>query len=98
MNVLLTEPVIKTISAVAKGKTANPARAKKIAKTIKHLETNPTDHPGLHSHRYDSLDDAFGEKVWESYVENDTHGAWRIWWYFGPNEGDLTVVDLGPHP
>ena len=36
--------------------------------------------------------------VWESYVEQDTPAAWRVWWYYGPAKGEITVVDLGPHP
>jgi hypothetical protein len=34
----------------------------------------------------------------ESYIENRTPSAWRIWWYFGPKDGQLTVVMIGPHP
>ena len=36
--------------------------------------------------------------VWESYVEQDTPAAWRVWWYYGPAKGEITVVDLAPHP
>lgn len=25
-------------------------------------------------------------KVWDSYVENSTPEAWRIYWMYGPNE------------
>lgn len=71
--------------------------AKKITKCLGLLESNPR-HPGLASHRYVSLDALHSEKVWESYVENRSPSAWRIWWFFGPDAGEITVVDVGPHP
>jgi hypothetical protein len=40
-------------------------------------------------------------KVWDSYVENRTPGAWRIFWQYGPDEAGLrviTVLYIGPHP
>lgn len=36
--------------------------------------------------------------MWESYVENNTPSAWRIWWFDGPGDEVITVVDVGPHP
>jgi len=36
-------------------------------------------------------------------VENNTPSAWRIFWRYGPNEGEkgeiavITVVSIGPH-
>jgi hypothetical protein len=42
-------------------------------------------------------------KVWDSYVENRTPSAWRIFWHFGPDEPEaqlpvITVLAMGPHP
>ncbi|MGQ0717546.1 MAG: hypothetical protein ACT4NP_09575 [Pseudonocardiales bacterium] len=44
-------------------------------------------------------------KVWDSYVENRTPGAWRIWRMYGPDEirdnqtvAVITVLGIGPHP
>jgi hypothetical protein len=31
-------------------------------------------------------------------VENDAPSAWRIWWFYGPDRGEITVVNIGPHP
>lgn len=55
-------------------------------------------HPGLNSHKYHSLTGPRGEEVWESYVENNTPGAWRLWWVYGPGADTLTIVTVGPHP
>jgi hypothetical protein len=46
-----------------------------------------------------------GEKVFEAYAQNDTPGAYRIFWHYGPDEGSgnkriavITVVAIIPHP
>lgn len=97
MEVLLTEQAEQVIAGLVKGKKADPAKAKKIRKAIEFLAVDP-GHPSLSTHRYENLDAAFDEKVWESYVENRTPGAWRMWWFYGPDTDQITVVDIGPHP
>ena len=39
-----------------------------------------------------------GIKVWESYLENNTPAAGRIFWSYGPQKGDITIVGIEPHP
>lgn len=73
------------------------AKLKKIRKALGHLELNPR-HPGLNSHEYDSLHGPSGESVFELYVENKTPSAWRIWWWYGPERGQITILSIGPHP
>lgn len=72
-------------------------RARKVARCLAKLESNP-HHPSLNSHRYEAFDKVWGVPVWESYVENRTPSAWRVWWAFGPDRGQITVLDIGPHP
>ena len=55
-------------------------------------------HTGLHSHEISSLTARYGQKVWQSYLENDTPKAGRIYWCYGPEKGDITIVGLEPHP
>lgn len=76
---------------------AKPKKHKKVVKCLGQLENNPR-HPGLSSHRYEDYDEVFGEKIWESYVENKTPGAQRVFWHYGPDEGEITVVAITPHP
>lgn len=71
---------------------------KKVLRTLKQLQVYGPRHPGLQSHRYQSVPGPRGEPLWESYVENRTPGAWRIWWVYGPEPGQLTIVTIGPHP
>jgi len=70
---------------------------RKVRKTLGQLQRDPR-HPGLESHEYQSFTGPAGEKVWESYVENRTPRAWRVWWCYGPGRGRITVITIGPHP
>jgi hypothetical protein len=77
------------------------ARLRKVRKALGNLERDPR-YPGLHSHHYESFPADRNVKVWDSYVENNTPGAWRIFWQYGPDEPDgtkvITVLFIGPHP
>ena len=70
---------------------------KKVRRTIGRIQSNPR-HPGLNSHKYSSLSGANGEEVWDSYVENNTPSAWRVFWHYGPGSGIITIVSITPHP
>lgn len=73
------------------------AKLKKVQKTLGLIESNPR-HPGLNSHKYSSLSGANDEDVWDSYVENKTPSAWRIFWHYGPESGQITILLITPHP
>lgn len=70
---------------------------KKIAKTLKLLSLNPK-HPSLNSHEISQLSSRFGQKVFESYLENHTPGAGRLFWIYGPGLLTITVIAIEPHP
>jgi hypothetical protein len=68
------------------------------------IEIDPR-HTGLHSHEFTSLAGANGEKLFEAYAQNDTPGAYRIFWHYGPDEIKgrkrttvITVVAITRHP
>lgn len=71
--------------------------ARKLAKAVKHLAANPY-HPGLQSHEITDLTTRYGRKVFQSYLENNTPAAGRLFWVYGPARQQLTVVGLEPHP
>jgi hypothetical protein len=61
--------------------------------------------PGLRTHEFTSLAGANGEKIFEAYAQNDTPGACRIFWHYGPDEIKgrkrtpvITVVAITRHP
>lgn len=70
---------------------------KKIGKALVLLANDPR-HPGLNSHEISSLTARYGQKVWESYLENKTPAAGRIFWTYGPGQGDITIIAIEPHP
>ena len=72
-------------------------RLKAVRKALGFLETNPR-HPGLNTHKYDSLKGFTGEEVFEAYAENKTPAAWRIFWHYGPGKKTITILAITPHP
>lgn len=72
-------------------------RLKAVRKTLGLLETNPR-HPGLNTHKFNSLKGPRGEEVFEAYAENKTPAAWRIFWYYGPHKKQITILAITPHP
>lgn len=71
---------------------------RKLGKAMKLLSENPR-HPGLHSHEISALTRRYGGiKVWESYLENNTPGAGRLFWAYGPEQNDITIIGVEPHP
>jgi hypothetical protein len=70
---------------------------KKWSKAIAQLRDNPK-YPGLQSHEIDDLTRRFGQKVFQSYLENNTPAAGRMFWVYGPEEGQISVIGLEPHP
>lgn len=73
-------------------------KLKKVRKALRLLEQAGPRHPGLHSHDYKSVPGPGGTPLWESYVENKTPSAWRVWWIYGPQDGQITIITIGPHP
>jgi len=72
---------------------------KQVAKAVRLLAENPR-HPGLNTHEFVSIPHPFHDdaKVFEAYAQNQTPGAYRIFWCYGPNQGDITLIAITPHP
>src|ERR1039458_865762 len=70
---------------------------KKLVKALGYLEVNPR-HNSLESHEIDPLTRRYGVKVWQSYLENETPAAGRIFWAYGPERSEITVLAVEPHP
>ena len=73
--------------------------ARQVNKTLALLVENPK-HPGLHSHQYDGIANPFtsGKSVWEAYVQNRTPAAYRLFWCYGPEAGQITILAITAHP
>jgi hypothetical protein len=87
-------------SAVLDELEQNPALAKRlkaVRKALAYLESNPR-HPGLNTPKFTSISGPNGEDIFEAYAENQTPGAYRIFWFYGPGKNVITVVAITPHP
>lgn len=78
---------------------------KQVRKTLGYLETNLRA-PSLQTHKYESLSKRYGEEIFEAYVQQNTPGAYRVFWHYGPDEVNksgkrlpiITVITIVPHP
>ena len=80
-----------------KSDTSQKKHYKAAKKTIKFLAIDPR-HNSLQTHEFMSLKGPNGEKIFEAYAEQKTHTAHRVFWYYGPSQGVITIVAITPHP
>jgi hypothetical protein len=90
-----------------KALSTDPAKKglhKQILRTLGLLELN-TRHPGLKTHEFRSLEGVKGERMWEAYAQNQTPGAYRVFFHYGPDEVSgksripvVTVIAITSHP
>lgn len=69
----------------------------KLIKALKLLETNPRSN-SLATHEINALSIKYGFKVFQSYLENKVPSAGRIFWAYGPDKGQITILAIEPHP
>jgi len=78
---------------------------KQVRKTLGYLETNLRS-KSLQTHEYEPLTRRYGVKVFEAYAQQNTLGAYRVFWHYGPDEINesgkripiITIVAIIPHP
>ncbi|MBC7542147.1 MAG: hypothetical protein H7338_05390 [Candidatus Sericytochromatia bacterium] len=91
-------PVAAQFKALA-ADTANEGRFKQVVKALKYLNANPR-HLSLNTRPYDdpAIVGPAGEKVFEAYAQNQTPGAYRIFWCYGPLRSQITIIAITEHP
>ena len=80
-----------------KSDASQKRRYKSFKKTIRLLAENPR-HPSLQTHQFFSLQGPNEEKVFEAYAEQKTPAAYRVFWFYGPSKGKITIFAIIPHP
>jgi len=78
---------------------------KQVRKTLGYLETN-LHAKSLQTHKHESLTRRYKREVFEAYVQQNTPGAYRTIWHYGPDEIDksgkripiITILFIMPHP
>ena len=85
------------VYARLKGNPAEKARYGAVKKTLEFLSENPR-HPGLQTHPFSSVEGPKGEKVFESYAQQNTPAAYRVFWYYGSKRGTIVLLTIPAHP
>jgi mRNA-degrading endonuclease RelE of RelBE toxin-antitoxin system len=79
--------------AAAQHEALSGSLLKQVDKALAHLQENPF-YPGLHSHKYET---GIAAGIFESYAQNNTPNAYRIFWQYGENQTIVIVAIVG-HP
>lgn len=69
---------------------------KQVRKVLGFMETN-LKHPSLQTHKFPPMPCDLGD-VFETYAQNKTPGAYRIFWAYGPGKGEIYILAITPHP
>lgn len=72
-------------------------RYKAVNKALDYLKVNPR-HSGLNVHLIEKERGPDGAKMWEAYAENNTPGAYRIFFCYGPDKQMISIISILPHP
>ncbi len=99
----LQAAALSSLQARQKSKNTKASKTeglfKQVHKCVTLLLQNPR-HPSLNTHEYDSIENPYdsNKRVFEAYVQNRTPGAYRLFWCFGPQRGEITIIAITPHP
>lgn len=95
-EIYLTDQALKQIQYLKEDKGLEK-RYRAVKKCIYYLASNPR-HPSLNTHEFTSLQGPKGEKIYEAYAEQSTPAAYRVFWYYGPEKNQITIIAVTPHP
>lgn len=73
------------------------SRLRAVRNTLGLLEHDPHDRR-LHTHEYQTLQGAKGEKVFASHVDTKAAEAHRVFWHGAPIANHLIVVAITSYP
>lgn len=98
-KLIFTTEAEKNLAEI-ENKKSSKGLYKQVLKTL-----GNSKHPSLKTHLYSSISGVNGEKIWEAYVQNNTPGAYRIFFHYGPDEAVdgkrisvITIFAIIPHP
>lgn len=98
MFLLTWTDTARTVFEVLRQDSSQVKRFKAVRKALRFLSQDPR-HPSLNTHEWKSIRCPHGDKLWEAYAENNTPGAYRIFFCYAPNApGTICVVNITPHP
>jgi hypothetical protein len=94
-DILFTEQASSDLNAIEQLSLNKQLKA--VRKALAYLQANPR-HPSLNTHKYTAITGPLGEEIFEAYAQNQTPAAYRIFWYYGPNKKEITVIAITKHP
>jgi hypothetical protein len=79
--------------------STNEGLFKQVNKTINFLKTDPR-HPSWQTHPYFAIKNPYdaNQKGFEASAQNQTPGAYRVFWCYGPEQGEIIIIAITPHP
>ena len=95
-RVTLSDEAIIHLTELKQSKTFR-IQYKAVMKALRLLAENPK-HPGLQTHKYHALFGPEGVEVFEAYAQQNTPGAWRIFWCYYPSAGNIWILGITKHP
>ncbi len=95
-EIFLTDEAKNQLERLKKDKGLEK-RYNAVKKAIHFLSENPR-HKSLRTHEFTSLTGTTGEKIFEAYAEQSTPAAYRIFWHYGPNKNQITIIAITSHP
>ncbi len=95
-EIFLTDEARNQLERLKKDKGLEK-RYNAVKKSIYFLSEDPR-HQSLKTHEFTSLRGPKGEKIFEAYAEQSTPAAYRIFWHYGPDKNQITIVAITPHP
>lgn len=69
---------------------------RQVRKVLGYMESN-LKHNSLNTHKFHGMSCSLGD-VFETYAQNNTPGAYRIFWAYGPGKANIYIIDIIPHP
>jgi DsbC/DsbD-like thiol-disulfide interchange protein len=95
-TLLFTNEASHALDRLQKSKS-DAKRLKAVRKALAYLEANPR-HPGLNTHKFHVIEGPDGAEVFEAYAENNTPAAYRIFWCYGSDKKEITILAITAHP
>jgi len=93
--------VVKEYTKKLSSNNAQKKRYKALNKALDLLKANPA-HAGLHTHKWQGNSCPHGKTLWECYAENNTPGAFRVFFCYCKVSDDsralINIIAVGPHP
>jgi len=79
----------------AQGTPRLQEKFKKAKKAVKNMREVGPHYSAFETHQMNHLKGPGGLTIWNSYVENHTSNAWRMYWVW--RGSTVYVVSIGPH-